>query len=208
MYLFIAIAFYHNFHLEIYDSTITFLLKWCDTKLPFLCITWQVPYPHYTLAHYLKTLRPRKNGRHFTGDIFKCIFLNENIWIPIKFHRNVLLRVQLATFRHYLKRWELVYRRIYASLRLTESKWMNLRGLKLALYYISVIKYSPFRVSNWYTPCVAHGYDIVDNDWIDMLKPRQNAHYFPDDIIKCIFVHEKSLNFVENVTELCSYVSK
>ena len=24
------------------------------------------------------------NGRHFADDIFKCIFLNENIWIPIK----------------------------------------------------------------------------------------------------------------------------
>ena len=24
------------------------------------------------------------NGRHFADDIFKCIFLNENVWIPIK----------------------------------------------------------------------------------------------------------------------------
>ena len=30
------------------------------------------------------TLRPRQNGRHFTDDIFKRIFLNENIWIPVK----------------------------------------------------------------------------------------------------------------------------
>ena len=28
--------------------------------------------------------RPRQNGRHFADDIFKCIFLNENVWIPIK----------------------------------------------------------------------------------------------------------------------------
>ena len=27
------------------------------------------------------TLRPRKKDRHFSNDIFKCIFLNENIWI-------------------------------------------------------------------------------------------------------------------------------
>ena len=32
----------------------------------------------------LNTLRPRQNGCHFTDDIFKCIFLNENVWIPIK----------------------------------------------------------------------------------------------------------------------------
>ena len=30
------------------------------------------------------TLRPRQNGRYFADDIFKCIFLNENVWIPIK----------------------------------------------------------------------------------------------------------------------------
>ena len=32
----------------------------------------------------LNTLRPRQNGRHFADDIFKCIFLNENVWISIK----------------------------------------------------------------------------------------------------------------------------
>ena len=31
------------------------------------------------------TLRPRQNGRHFEDDIFKCIFLNANAWIPITF---------------------------------------------------------------------------------------------------------------------------
>ena len=30
------------------------------------------------------TLRPRQNGRHFADDIYKCIFLNENVWISIK----------------------------------------------------------------------------------------------------------------------------
>ena len=32
----------------------------------------------------VNTLRPRQNGRHFADDIFKCMFLNENVWIPIK----------------------------------------------------------------------------------------------------------------------------
>ena len=30
------------------------------------------------------TLRARQNGRHFADDIFKCIFLNENVWFSIK----------------------------------------------------------------------------------------------------------------------------
>ena len=33
---------------------------------------------------FLNTLRPRQDGRHFPDDIFKCIFLNENVLIPIK----------------------------------------------------------------------------------------------------------------------------
>ena len=32
----------------------------------------------------VNTLRPRQNGRHFPDDIFKWIFLNEDVWIPIK----------------------------------------------------------------------------------------------------------------------------
>ena len=30
------------------------------------------------------TLRPRQNGRQFADATYKCIFLNENVWIPIK----------------------------------------------------------------------------------------------------------------------------
>ena len=33
---------------------------------------------------YINTLRPRHNSRHFTDDIFKFIFLNENVWISLK----------------------------------------------------------------------------------------------------------------------------
>ena len=33
----------------------------------------------------INTFRLRQNGRHFTDKIFKCIFLNENVWISLKF---------------------------------------------------------------------------------------------------------------------------
>ena len=33
---------------------------------------------------HINTLRPRQNGCHFPDDIFKWIFLNENVWISIK----------------------------------------------------------------------------------------------------------------------------
>ena len=36
------------------------------------------------MVYTVNTLRPRQNGRHFPDDIFKCIFLNENVWISLK----------------------------------------------------------------------------------------------------------------------------
>ena len=42
-------------------------------------------YPCYEFENIINSLRPRQNGRHFADDIFKGIFLNENVWIPIKF---------------------------------------------------------------------------------------------------------------------------
>ena len=32
----------------------------------------------------INTLRPIQNGRNFADDIFKCIFVNENVWILIE----------------------------------------------------------------------------------------------------------------------------
>ena len=64
-------------------------------------IVWLFPQhvciEHYTIlctmeSHYLcsptsfavNTLRPRQNGSYFPDNIFKCILLNENVWISIK----------------------------------------------------------------------------------------------------------------------------
>ena len=49
-----------------------------------------IHYSIFLLKQFIKSfslidsLRPKQNERHFTDDIFKRIFLNENIWIPIK----------------------------------------------------------------------------------------------------------------------------
>ena len=49
----------------------------------------------FIMRGFFYTLRPRKNGRHFADDIFKCIFLNENVWIPIKISLNFVPRVPI-----------------------------------------------------------------------------------------------------------------
>ena len=57
----------------------------------------------YIYIYPYNILRPRPNGRHFADDIFKYIFLNENFWIPVKFHWNLFLRVQLTSFQHWFR---------------------------------------------------------------------------------------------------------
>ena len=43
----------------------------------------------------LNTLRPRQYCRHFTDDIFKCIFMNENVWILIKISLKYVPKVRI-----------------------------------------------------------------------------------------------------------------
>ena len=44
---------------------------------------------------FFNTLRPRQNGRHFADDIFKCIFLNENVWISLNISLNFAPRFRI-----------------------------------------------------------------------------------------------------------------
>ena len=72
----LSLAFYRwhrpflaKYHYIIYNKW----CQWMDSKTwidPVLCL--------------INTLRPRQLGRHFLDDIFKYIFLNDNLWILIK----------------------------------------------------------------------------------------------------------------------------
>ena len=43
----------------------------------------------------INTLRPRQNGRHFTDNIFECIFFNENALISLKISLKFVPKVQI-----------------------------------------------------------------------------------------------------------------
>ena len=60
----------------------------------FKCITQNIP-----VWNDLNTLRPRKNGRHYTKDIFRCIFLNESGWISIKMSLNFVPKDPINNIR-------------------------------------------------------------------------------------------------------------
>ena len=51
----------------------------------------------YTIMviHYINSLRPRRNRRHFADDIFKCIFLNENEWISLRIWLKFVPKVRI-----------------------------------------------------------------------------------------------------------------
>ena len=73
----------------------------------------------YLFTWSVNTLRPRQNWRHFADDIFKCIFVDENIKIPIKISlkfvpvgpiNNIPALVQIMVgavqaTNHYLNQW-------------------------------------------------------------------------------------------------------
>ena len=87
---------------------------------------------------FINTLRPRQNGRHFPDDIFKCIFLNENVWISIKIslkfvpggpNNNFPALVQIMAWRRPGdKPWsELMMVSLLTHISVTRPQWVNLR---------------------------------------------------------------------------------
>ena len=68
-------------------------------------IFWRLPRGWWRI---INTLRPRRNGQHFADDIFKRIFVYENVWISIKISlefvpkgpiNNIPTLVQIMTWR-------------------------------------------------------------------------------------------------------------
>ena len=80
---------------------------------------------------YLNLLRRRRNGLQFADEIFKCIFLNENVWLSISISlkfvphdpiNNILALVQIMAWRR------LGDKPLFESIvdRLpTRSQWVN-----------------------------------------------------------------------------------
>ena len=46
----------------------------------------------------INSLRPRGNRRHFADDIFKCISLNEYVWISLKISLEFVPKVPISNF--------------------------------------------------------------------------------------------------------------
>ena len=67
----------------------------CDSSPDLVVVqtTWQPSWNKQKV--FINTLRPRQNGRHFPDHIFKCIFLNENVWTSLKTSLKFVPRVPI-----------------------------------------------------------------------------------------------------------------
>ena len=69
---------YMDFFSEIWESVSGAIVRVLQALL-------EERYWHcWKVVTVVNTLRPRQHERHFADDIFRCLFLNENVSIPIK----------------------------------------------------------------------------------------------------------------------------
>ena len=91
---------------------------------------------HILCSYHVNTLRPRQNGGRFPDDIFKCIFLNENVWISIKISlkfvprgpiNNIPALVQIMAWRRQGDKplSESMMVRLLTHICVTRPQWVN-----------------------------------------------------------------------------------
>ena len=121
----------------------------------------------------VNTLRPRHNGRHFADDIFKCIFLNENVWIPIQFSLKFVPKgpinyipalVQIMAWRRPGDKplFEPMMISLLTHICVTRPQWVkfgknemirfHLSSHNLGLGYIKM-EYMPYQMTEFFTVC-------------------------------------------------------
>ena len=95
----------------------------------------------------------RQNGSHFADSIFKCIFFNENFWIPIKISlkfvpkgpiNNILVLVQIMAWRwpgdKPLPEPMMISSRTYIHVCITLPQWIKDHVLVDVIYWYLILK--------------------------------------------------------------------
>ena len=75
------------------ESALVQAMAWnCQaTGYYYLSRSWSI----FMSPYDINTLRPRQNGPHFPEDIFKCISLNEKVWISINISMKFVSKGQI-----------------------------------------------------------------------------------------------------------------
>ena len=136
---------------------------------------------------WIKTFRPRPNGRHFPDDIFKWIFLNENVWISINIYlkfiprgpiNNIPSLVQVMAWRRPGDKplSEPTMVRLPTHICVTRPQWVDNPLYKqwhisIEQRLVSVLPSEPKYVTSKST---------IVSLYINTLRPRQNGRHFAD----------------------------
>ena len=129
----------------------------------------------------INTLRPRQNRGHFADDIFKCIFLNENAWVPIKILlklvprgpiNNIPALVQIMAWRRLGDKplFEPMMVSLPTHICVTRPQWVNICiNLKCIICYanhITIIRKCCIIQSYWsYIYCCPDSYWYSLSNW-------------------------------------------
>ena len=101
------------------------------------------------------TLRPRQNGRHFPGDRFKRIFLNENVWISLKISlkfipngpiNNISALVQIMAWRRPGDKSlsEAMVVNLLTHICVSPPHWVNPHNVKNRMKLVSIPLYTDY----------------------------------------------------------------
>ena len=115
---------------------------------------WLVWWCHRELYRFVNidsvnTWRMRQNGSHFADDIFKCIFLNENVWVSLKFVPKVQINHIPTLVQMMAWHWPddvIVHWCIYASLGFNE---LNSHCLMTWSHYLNQCWLGISLIINW-----------------------------------------------------------
>ena len=123
---------------------------------------------HYSFTLSINTLRPRQKSRHFTDDISKHIFFNENVWISLTITLNFFLKrpinnipafVQIMAWRRPGDKplFEPMLLRLSTYMCVTRSQWVKMSWVIfrkcIQILYLTTGS-SPFMVSLIATSCL------------------------------------------------------
>ena len=110
----------------------------------------------------INTLRPRQNGRHFTGGVFKCIFLKENVWILHNISLKFAPKVQINNIPALVQimAWcrsgnkplsEPMMVSLLTHICVSRAQWVNSLVPRRCLYFKSECHRTPLMISqHWF----------------------------------------------------------
>ena len=140
-----------------------------DNLVPVEC---EIRKKRPTKRRQVNTLKQRQNGRHLPDDIFKCIFLDEDVWIPIKLSlkfvpkspiKNTPALVQIMACR--LVGAKLLYEpmmiKVATHICVIRPQWVNILALNYTTVFLLLI--SRHAMSNTETRFSAYGSQMCEH---------------------------------------------